>query len=67
MASEQALERAREVLRRAPVVDGHNDVLWEARDRAGYDFDRFRANSTTAPATNHGGTADNEDGSYKRF
>ena len=22
------------------MVDGHNDFLWEARDRAGYDFDR---------------------------
>src|SRR5919108_4749639 len=41
MASEKALERALEVLRRAPVIDGHNDVLWEARDRAGYDFDRL--------------------------
>jgi membrane dipeptidase len=35
------LQRAREVLERAPVIDGHNDVLWEARDRAGYDFDRL--------------------------
>jgi membrane dipeptidase len=23
------------------VIDGHNDFLWEARDRAGYDFDRL--------------------------
>ena len=36
-----SLERARDVLRRAPVVDGHNDVLWEVRERAGSDFDRF--------------------------
>ncbi|MDP9343332.1 MAG: dipeptidase [Actinomycetota bacterium] len=35
------VERARELLRRAPVVDGHNDVLWEARDRVGYHFDRL--------------------------
>jgi membrane dipeptidase len=35
------VKRAREVLRRAPVIDGHNDVLWEARNRVGYDFDRL--------------------------
>ena len=35
------IERAREVLARAPVIDGHNDFLWEARDRVGYDFDRL--------------------------
>ena len=35
------LEHARELLRRAPVVDGHNDVLWELRTKAGYDFDRL--------------------------
>ena len=23
------------------MIDGHNDFLWEARDRAGYDFDRL--------------------------
>jgi membrane dipeptidase len=23
------------------VIDGHNDFLWEARDRVGYDFDRL--------------------------
>jgi membrane dipeptidase len=36
-----SLERARAVLDRAPVIDGHNDVLWEARDRVGYDFERL--------------------------
>jgi len=35
------LERARDVLRRAPVIDGHNDVLWELRTKVGYDLDRF--------------------------
>ena len=24
-----------------PVVDGHNDLPWEARERVGYDFDRL--------------------------
>src|SRR5207302_3601929 len=39
------LERARSLLARAPVVDGHNDLLWEARERFGYDFDRLDISS----------------------
>jgi len=35
------LERAREVLRRAPLIDGHNDVLWELRTKVAYDFERL--------------------------
>jgi len=30
-----------ELLRRHPVVDGHNDLLWELRDLVGYDLDRY--------------------------
>ncbi|MGZ4633528.1 MAG: membrane dipeptidase, partial [Actinomycetes bacterium] len=26
------------LLRSAPLVDGHNDLLWELRDQVGYDF-----------------------------
>ncbi|MFE7189242.1 dipeptidase [Kitasatospora sp. NPDC057541] len=33
------LERARAVLRAAPVVDGHNDLPWAMREQAGYDLD----------------------------
>ncbi|MFC5662812.1 dipeptidase [Kitasatospora misakiensis] len=33
------LERARAVLRTAPVVDGHNDLPWAMREQAGYDLD----------------------------
>src|ERR671939_257056 len=25
----------------APLIDGHNDLLWELRQRAGYDLDRL--------------------------
>jgi membrane dipeptidase len=32
------LDRAGELLSRAPVIDGHNDLLWEARNQVGYDF-----------------------------
>ncbi len=33
--------RIRALLERQPVLDGHNDLLWEAREQAGYDFDRL--------------------------
>jgi membrane dipeptidase len=35
------LERIRSLLAGAPVVDGHNDLPWEARQRAGYDWDQL--------------------------
>lgn len=35
------LERARRLLDRRPVVDGHNDLAWALRDKAGYDLDRI--------------------------
>jgi membrane dipeptidase len=34
-------EALRELLRGAPLVDGHNDLLWELRNRVGYDLDRL--------------------------
>ena len=30
-----------QLLARHPVIDGHNDLLWEARTQVGYDFDRL--------------------------
>jgi membrane dipeptidase len=30
-----------ELLRAAPLFDGHNDLLWQLRVQAGYDFDRL--------------------------
>ena len=35
------LERARTLLRDTPVVDGHNDLPWAARDAVAYDFGRL--------------------------
>ncbi|MFJ9697995.1 dipeptidase [Kitasatospora sp. NPDC101183] len=32
------LDRARQLLRTAPVVDGHNDLPWAMREQAGYDL-----------------------------
>jgi membrane dipeptidase len=41
-ASPAALpDRIRALLDRQPVLDGHNDLLWEAREQVGYDFDRL--------------------------
>ncbi|MCU1537820.1 MAG: Membrane dipeptidase [Humibacillus sp.] len=37
--SAEALARAHELLREHPLVDGHNDLPWAAREQAGYDFD----------------------------
>lgn len=38
------------LLTRHPVVDGHNDLLWEARHQVGYDFDRLDVGGHT-PST----------------
>ena len=35
------LTRVTDLLRRYPLIDGHNDLPWEARQQAGYDFDRL--------------------------
>ncbi|GAA1180834.1 membrane dipeptidase [Kitasatospora gansuensis] len=35
----ELLARARELLRTAPVVDGHNDLPWAMRAQVGYDLD----------------------------
>ncbi len=34
-------ERINALLREHPVFDGHNDLLWAAREKVGYDFDRL--------------------------
>ena len=34
-------DRIAALLREHPVLDGHNDLLWEAREQVGYDFDRL--------------------------
>jgi membrane dipeptidase len=37
------------LLARHPVVDGHNDLLWEAREQVGYDFDRLDVGAGGTP------------------
>ncbi len=39
--SEDALSQARELLAVAPVLDGHNDLPWLLREKAGLDLDRM--------------------------
>ncbi len=41
-------ERIQALLREHGVVDGHNDLLWVAREKAGYDFDRLELTDTDA-------------------
>src|SRR5438105_3850450 len=40
-AADATSARISALLAHHPVVDGHNDLLWEARERVGYDFDRL--------------------------
>jgi membrane dipeptidase len=55
------LDALRELLARAPLVDGHNDLLWELRNQVGYDFARLEVDrpaaslQTDAPRLRAGG------------
>ncbi len=55
------LRRVRDLLERHPVVDGHNDLAWAARELAGYDWDRLdlaqpgRPTQTDLPRLREGG------------
>ncbi|MGB5951349.1 MAG: dipeptidase [Ornithinimicrobium sp.] len=39
MTSVTSIDRARALLQTHPLIDGHNDLAWEAREQAGYDWD----------------------------
>src|SRR5512140_1539257 len=39
MTDDEDLADLRALLRDAPLVDGHNDLLWELRERAWYDLE----------------------------
>jgi membrane dipeptidase len=39
--AQDTLARVTDLLRRHPLIDGHNDLPWEARQQSGYDFDRL--------------------------
>jgi membrane dipeptidase len=41
MADTGTIERARAILRDAPLIDGHNDLLWELRKRVHYDLSKL--------------------------
>jgi membrane dipeptidase len=38
-----------DLLARHPVIDGHNDLLWEAREQAAYDFSRLDVGAGGTP------------------
>ncbi|GAA4733134.1 dipeptidase [Pedococcus ginsenosidimutans] len=42
-------ERVAALLAHHPVVDGHNDLLWAARELVGYDFDRLDVGAGGTP------------------
>jgi membrane dipeptidase len=55
-AADPALvERARKILTRVPLVDGHNDLPWEYRKRFQNHMDRIdlRGGTTTSAAVRH--------------
>ena len=60
-AHDDLLTRARELLREHPLVDGHNDLPWEAREQTGYDFgaldiaQRLTTTQTDLPRLAEGG------------
>jgi membrane dipeptidase len=39
--AQNTVARVTQLLSRHPLIDGHNDLLWEARKQSGYDFDRL--------------------------
>jgi len=49
--SSPTLDRVRAVLAKHPLIDGHNDLAWEARDLVGYDFDRLDVGAGTQGRT----------------
>ena len=58
---DELLTRARELLAEHPLVDGHNDLPWEAREQTRYDFDaldigrRLTTTQTDLPRLAKGG------------
>lgn len=61
LGHDDSLARARDLLRSHPLVDGHNDLPWAARELAGYDFDaldiasRLTTTQTDLPRLSDGG------------
>ncbi len=55
------LQRAHALLAAHPLIDGHNDLLWELRAQSGYDFDaldvagRLSTTNTDLPRLCDGG------------
>jgi membrane dipeptidase len=50
-AEDANLARARRILRSVPLIDGHNDVPWAIRDKAGSDLDKYDLRTRTPGQT----------------
>ena len=50
-AEDAALARAREILARHPIVDGHNDLAWEVREKANGDVAAYDLRQRTPGQT----------------
>ncbi|MCA2223374.1 dipeptidase [Nonomuraea aurantiaca] len=46
-----SLRRVTELLREHPLIDGHNDLPWAARQLTGYDFDQLEISGDTSDRT----------------
>lgn len=46
-----SLDRVRDLLAKHPLIDGHNDLPWAARDLVRYDFDKLDLEAGTADRT----------------
>lgn len=46
-----SLDRVRDLLAKHPLIDGHNDLPWAARDLVRYDFDKLDLAAGTADRT----------------
>ena len=51
------LTRVFDILAKTPLIDGHNDMPWEIRDRFGGDLDAINLNSDTSKLPTHTGDA----------
>ena len=47
-AEESELQRARRILNKNPLIDGHNDTPWQFRKRVNSDLDRINLNGDTS-------------------
>jgi len=50
-AADPHITRARAILARVPIIDGHNDVPWELRERVGFEISKIDLRGDTSQLT----------------